>query len=104
MTCKGKLGYPEGLRDIHLEKMMVGDTSFTEITEGITYIPSKLNETECVYIKTLNFTFDATDDWLHGKLKCVTNKETEVLYSQTDTITVLEEQGNYVNNLFLACH
>ena len=104
MTCKGNLGYPEGLRDIHLEKKMAGATTFTEITEGITDTPSKLNETECAYIKTLNFEFDATDDWLNGKLKCVTNKETEALYSQTATITVLEEQGIYVNNLFLACH
>ena len=104
MTCKGNLGYPEGLRDIHLEKKMAWDTSFTEITEGITYTPSKLNETECAYIKTLNFAFDATDEWLHGKLKCVTNIETEVLYSQNATITVLEEQGIYVNNLFLACY
>ena len=93
MTCKGNLGYPEGLWDIHLEKKMAGDTSFTEITEGITYTPSKFNESECAFIKTLNFAFYATDDWIDGTIKCVTVKETEVLYSQSVTITVLDKQG-----------
>lgn len=78
-------------------KRLEGDTQFTAVTDETSDVVV-FDDSNCTFIKTLEYTFLVTNAWNNGKFKCITKTESGELESPTETV-ILMEQG--MSDIFL---